>query len=518
MQYANLYHRLGLTEGDIILIILKHSPDLYYSFLGAMLAECIPSYLAYPTIKQIPEIYWKSQEKLFSRKSTKGLVAYNEYITEHHERIGALGIHVISPEDAQKSDSRELNPAISSSHTALLQHSSGTTGYKKGVALSHSAILSQVESYARKNKFQTGNKIVSWLPLYHDMGLIACFMLPVILGIPIISLDAFEWTGNPKLLFEVIDRLRCTHTWLPNFAFHHLSRTVPDNQAYDLSSMKAFINCSEPCKPETFELFLERFSSYGVSNETLQTCYAMAETVFAVTQTEPGKYPEVINADLDELTMNQLVLPSIDNEAAIRFLSVGTPIDGLSVKITDQDDHILPDGNVGEIAISGHCLFDGYYQLETETREKIRDDWYFSGDLGFIKEGELFITGRKKDIIIINGRNFYAHDIESAANSVHGIKPGRNVAVGIYNDQTGSEEVILIAETSITDKNELKKVNRGVKQQIISELNLMIKSVAFFPPGWLVKTSSGKISRKENTRKYIEHLGNNNPERLVYET
>jgi acyl-CoA synthetase (AMP-forming)/AMP-acid ligase II len=320
--------------------------------------------------------------------------------------------------------------------------------------------------------------IASWLPLYHDMGLIACFMLPLIADGVIVSLDAFEWVAKPEILLAEIQRARARFVWLPNFAFHHLVRTR-SGEACDLSSVRAFINCSEPCKPATFDEFA---AAFGVDAERLQTCYAMAETVFAVTQTRLGEPPRRILRD------------------GKAFLSCGPVIDGLELRILDGEGAALPPDRVGEIAVKGACLFSGYYKLENETKAAFAGDWYRTGDLGFVEGGELFVTGRIKDLIIVNGRNFYAHDIEAVVNAVAGIKPGRAVAVGRFSEVSQSEELLVIAEAEGTDAAPLRK---AVRDAIEAAAGLTGATVQIVPPGWLVKTTSGKISRSENLAKYL---------------
>lgn len=261
--------------------------------------------------------------------------------------------------------SRDFGPAaVQLEDVAFIQHSSGTTGLKKGVQLSYGAVAAQISSYAEKLVLADSSCIASWLPLYHDMGLIACFILPLTLGVPVVSLDAFEWVTRPALLFEAIEEHRCTHVWLPNFAFHHLCRTVDPAHGYALGGVQAFIDCSEPCKAETFDLFVETFGSCGVTREQLQCCYAMAETVFAVTQT----------------TLGQRVQEYQAGKPSRRVLSCGKIISGLDVKIVDRQDVALAPGEVGEIAVRGSFLFTGYFKNEDE---RLSGGWYRTGDTGF---------------------------------------------------------------------------------------------------------------------------------------
>jgi fatty-acyl-CoA synthase len=175
--------------------------------------------------------------------------------------------------------------------------------------------------------------------------------------------------------------------------------------------------------------------------------------------------------------------------------------------VVDDKRNELPEGCVGEIAITGDCLFSGYFRLPDETNKVLQDSWYYSGDLGFMHKGELYISGRKKDLIIVHGKNYYTHDIEYVANKAGGFKPGRAVAIGVYFDNVGSEEVILIAETEETGLEKLKQAKRVIKMRISKELNLVIKDVHLVPLKWLIKTTSGKISRKENKEKYMKENG-----------
>jgi acyl-CoA synthetase (AMP-forming)/AMP-acid ligase II len=230
----------------------------------------------------------------------------------------------------------------------------------------------------------------------------------------------------------------------------------------------------------------------------------MAETVFAVTQTKPGDLPRILHVNAHVLqTQNRA---DITNDAANsqRMLSVGRPIAGLLVRIVDHKRRPLPEGQVGEIAISGSCLFSGYYKLPAETERKLCDEWYFTGDLGFLHEGELYVTGRKNDLIIVHGRNFYAHELEYIVNQTPGVHPGRNVAVGWFRPDFGTEEVVVIAESDQVGQS--TQLTRAIKGALLTQAGLQVFDVLVAPPGWLVKTTSGKISRDENLKKYLSTL------------
>jgi len=506
LQFASFYRQNGAINGDIVCIILKHHPDIYPAFIGAMLAGAVPSFLPFPTPKQDKESYWSTHEKVFARTNAKLIVTYAELKEQIESRIVNLGASILDHADAHGVEPIMIgrNDLPPSSQLALLQHSSGTTGLKKGVMLTYDAITRQLTSYqqALNITHDTDVKIATWLPLYHDMGLIACFMLPFFSGYHILSIDAFDWTARPAKLFEIVETGRATHMWLPNFAFNHLVRAVPRRASHDLSSLQAIIDCSEPCKQESFDKFIERFSAFGVERTALQTCYAMAESVFAVSQSDTGKIPRSLWIDAPELRSSGVVriLNEPDAKAdAIRVLSSGPPLDGIEIAIL-KDGAFMPDGRTGEVLLRGSFMFSGYFNDEETSKNSYHEQWYKTGDVGFMLDGEIYITGRLKDIIIVNGKNIHAHDIEETVNQVSGIKPGRAVAFGMYDEVVGSEKLIIVAERD--GAHEDQEIITSLNSAITANFGITPSDIRLVAEGWLVKTTSGKIGRGENMTKY----------------
>jgi len=326
------------------------------------------------------------------------------------------------------------------------------------------------------------------------------------LGIEIVSLDAFEWTSRPYLLLEAIEAKAATHVWLPNFAFNHIVRATPRNRRYDLSSLQAMINCSEPCKPATFSAFLDRFRDEGVDAQKLQVCYAMAETVFAVTNTASRQPVREIVIDRSALYSEGLVRVPERGGAAVSLLSNGQPIQGVEVRIL-REGQFVSDGLVGEICVRAKFLFSGYFTDSEATENAMIEDWYRTGDLGFVCQGHLYVTGRLKDLIIVNGRNYYAHDIEEIANGVRGLKPGRAVAFGVYVPSNGSEQIVVVAEREARAYG-CQELTEALSAALSQAFGIVAGDIRVVEPGWLVKTTSGKISRAGNALKYV---GERNP-------
>ncbi len=505
--FARHYRQIGIGPGDIVLLVLHHTADAAPAFLGAMLLGALPSFMAPLTVKQDPLHYWQGMGQLLARVGGRLLLTFAAYREHAEAALPDLTVPVLAVEDVTGWDDPDaIAEPVSAAAPAFLQHSSGTTGQKKGVVLSHRAVLRQIDSYAETLGLGAADVVACWLPLYHDMGLNACLMPALVKGVPMVAMDPLTWVLRPSLLLDAVERLRCTLLWQPNFAFHHLIRALPEGRRWDLSSLRAVINCSEPCKPATFDLFRTAVSRHGLRADALQVSYAMAENVFAVTQTEPGRPVRIDAVDRAALAAESRALPADDGENTLSFLSCGRPIAGVRLRILGAQAKDLPERHVGEIAIASDHLFQGYFRQPDETARKLRNGWYHSGDLGYLADGELYVTGRKDDLLIIYGRNHYAHDIEFVVNQVDGVCPGRCVALGIDNPDSGSQEVVVVVESDAAAEpgNDLaaKTLARAVKQRVLAQSGLMVAAVRVVPRGWLIKTSSGKISRTENLRRH----------------
>jgi fatty-acyl-CoA synthase len=514
-KYARRYQELGLGSTDNVILVLQHCPDLLYAFVGALLNGSIPTILPFPSTKQDKHSYWHALKEVFGRVKTRAIITYPENAAELRSCIESNAIAVLTPEEVRRpgvsSTKKNIDWALTSpDQIAFLQHTSGTTGLKKSIALSNRAVLNQIESYASVLNLAETDVIVSWLPLYHDMGLIACFILPLLRGISVVMMDPFEWVYQPAMLFEAIEKYQGSLVWLPNFSFHHLAATVDPAAPHDLASLRGIISCSEPCKPAAFRQFQATFKSLEIRPALLQTCYAMAENVFAVTQSKLGQVVRVLGIDQDAYANNRVEVQN-DPKKAIELLSVGTPVPGVSIKIVDRERREAPENVIGEVAICGCSLFSGYYQLPKVTDQVLREGWYYTGDLGFLADGELYITGRIKELIIVNGKNYYPHDIEAIVNRAPQVKKGRVVALGLHNEEIGSEEIIVIAETVVPESIARQAVKNQIKTQLMSDMSLYVKDVYLVPVGWIVKTTSGKVSRAENKNKYLREIAMDRP-------
>jgi len=518
--YAQGLERAGLQPGEVVILILQHGEALLHAFFGAVLCGAIPSIMPFLTEKLTPEKYRQDLAALISVTQPAAILTYPEFADEARAAIHSAEPTseptsvraVLVSSDIQPVEAIDvaLLPGLQCSpdDIVLLQHSSGTTGLQKGVALSHRAVFHQLEHYARAIQLNSeSDVVVSWLPLYHDMGLIAGFLMPILTRTPLALMSPFDWVRAPAKLLQAVSRYKGTLSWLPNFAFNfcaHAGR-IRDRDLreanVDLSSWRAVINCSEPMHYHSHQMFAERFAPYGLRPEALATCYAMAENVFAVTQ--GGIDAPVMVDEVDEraLSVERRATPVV---GGLKLLSCGPALPNVRVRVLDEQRVELPERYIGEIALQSDCLLTGYFHRPDLTEQAFYDGWYLTGDLGYIVNGEVFITGRKKDLIIVGGKNVYPQDLERLAGEVPGIHTGRVVAFGIYDDDSGTEEVVVVAEAESED--ERQRLGDAVRQRITRGTDITLRYAHIVGPKWLIKTSSGKIARAANRDKYLAEI------------
>ena len=513
--YVKTYAKNGIQPGDVVLLILQHGIDLLYAYYGAILHGAIPSIMPFLTEKLLPERYRADLAALVSVTQPTAIVTYRDFEAEIRAALkpGEDSVKALIVSDKVE---EACLPDFDSfgglrrkpEDIVLLQHSSGTTGLQKGVALSHQAVINQLTDYGNAIHLRDSDVFVSWLPLYHDMGLIACWLMPVLLGYPLVIMSPFEWIRAPYRLLQAVSRYKGTLSWLPNFAYNFCAQKIRDRdlEGLELSSWRAISNCSEPMRWESQNAFQERFQSLGLRSDAMTTCYAMAENVFAVTQggiDSPAVFEDI---DRDSLQIEKLARLSVPGKPSIRMLGAGKSIPNTSVSILDNKGHTLPDRHVGEVALKSNCMLIGYYHRPDANEKAFINGWYLTGDYGYLVQGELYITGRKKDLIIVGGKNIFPQDLELLAYEVPGVHAGRASAFGVFNETTGTEDVVLVAEVETTDQLEQQKIADGVRAAVTRGSAVALRYVHLVGKHWLVKTSSGKTARSANREKFLKEM------------
>ena len=492
---SHLKH-LGVGHGDIILIFGQYGADMLLAFFAGQLLGAVPAFMPAPTARQDGALWACTHRELIQRLKPRFVLTVRE--AEHLVRLLDAPSVMVLDEVARPAGEYvgpELAHECSIDDIAFLQHSSGTTGLKKGVVVTYRQLRNQVDSYSAAVGLQPGHRVVSWLPIYHDMGLIAATLMPFSLALPVTWLETMSWLAAPQSFMDELAVAPGAVAWLPNFAFSYLAQRCRKPIGQDaLRGVHAIINCSEACKAVDMERFRTRFSPAGLPEEAVQVCYAMAEYVFAVTQTprRPGSGTQTLRIDKEAFDTEGRVLPV--DAAGLDVVCVGRPINGVQIRIMPERDET----DVGEVELTGPALCSGYYLNDAVTREKFVNGWYRSGDLGFIVEGRLYISGRKDDRLIVRGRNLYAHDIEAVVTSTGQIRAGRCVALGI-DDANGTQQLVVIGERS--DSTDGRSVAL-ISERVFEMTGISPTEVLLVEPNTLIKTSSGKISRSQNAQRY----------------
>jgi acyl-CoA synthetase (AMP-forming)/AMP-acid ligase II/acyl carrier protein len=513
--WAARFQAAAPQPGAVVFLVLRHGMDAYAAFLGAMRAGLTPAFLPPPSPKQDPALFWNAKRALFARTRPAAAVvgeADAGALAQASEPVACPLIVAEAP--ARLGNVAALcDPAPEA--PALLQHSSGTTGLKKAVRLSFSQVDRHAGMVAAPLGFGPDDVVASWLPLYHDMGLMAAFLIPLTLGASVVALDPFAWTADPASLLRAVERHRATLCWMPNFAFAHLVRTRDPAARHDLSSLRALIDCSEPCRPETVDAFCAAFAADGITPEKIACSYGMAEAVFACTQTLPGQAPRRLTVDAARLERADEIAKAWPGGRAHSFLSCGPPLPGVDLRIAPRPGAATPTRGVpvGEIEVASAVLFDGYHHGGDAPVDPPRDGWRKTGDVGFLHEGELFVCGRTLERLIVHGRTVFAGDVEAAVSEVPGVKPGRAVALGVHDEAAGGEEayVMLEADGPLPDPADRETLARAVRRAVADRLDLALKGVEIGPPGWLAKSTSGKMSRADNLVKLQRLLAQGAP-------
>lgn len=489
-----------LRDGpDRVVPVFGHMQvSMMAAWIGAIRAGKLPTFLSYPNHKIRIEDYRQKLQNYIDRLGSRRFVGLpgdpvpaEQLLTPADLSRGRSGADAARP--LRRADDDPL----------FLQCSSGSTGMQKVVAVTARQLVAQLDGYRRAIDLDPGrDRIVSWLPLYHDMGLIAGFVLPLLTGTPLVLLDTFEWAANPALLLHAIAAERATLCWLPNFAFQLLARI---EAAHDLRSMRAFVNCSEPVSRRAFRAFCAR---HGVAPRQLAVSYGLAENVFAVSQTPISRPPRVLIVDRASYQRGLIEVRGVtgvldgaldepdppDAAATCEIVSCGPIIPGVQTCLEVDKGH-----DIGEILVRGPTTVPGYFE---GPRVQDADGWFPTGDLGFVHDGELHVCGRKNDIIIHRGKNVFPQDIEEIASADPDVHDGRVVAIGWHDPGAGSEEVFVLFEPSgFLGLDGRAKVRARLKRRIGELLDVDASAIAV-PRRWLRKTSSGKIARRPNLEHY----------------
>ncbi|CAN7485307.1 AMP-binding protein [Caballeronia sp. LjRoot29] len=391
---------------------------------------------------------------------------------------------------------------------ALLQYTSGSTGNPKGVMLTHANLLANIRAMGQKMQVDANDVLVSWLPLYHDMGLIGAWFAPMYFGITLVVMSPLTFLARPERWLRAIDRYRGTITAAPNFAYERCARHLDeaDLDGLDLSSLRFSFCGAEPVSPDTMRAFAARFKSYGFDEHALTSVYGLAENTLGLTFPPPGRGLRIDQIQREPLGATQTALPAMSGDHFIELVGCGQPLAGTESRIVDAYGLELPERRVGRVEFRGTSATSGYYRNPEQTARLIHDGWLDTGDLGYFADGELFITGRTKDMIIRGGRHFFPQELEDAIGRMPGIRSNCVAVCGSTDPLSGTERVVILAETAETDSTVRTQLVAHINAVTIALLSAPAEQVSLVPPLSILKTPSGKI-RHAATLELLQRSG-----------
>ncbi|TAM48727.1 MAG: fatty acyl-AMP ligase [Acidobacteria bacterium] len=492
----------GVAAGDRIAIVLPTSPAFLDAYFGALLAGAVPVPL-YPPLRlgRLPE-YHAATAAMMAAVGARVVVAdvrtralLGRAVELARPPLGCLRAEQLAAGDPAPP------AAVRPDDLALVQFSSGSTTDPKPVALTHANLMAQLAALAvllppEEGAPQMG---VSWLPLYHDMGLIGCLLLAVYVPGPLVLIPPENFLARPALWLRAIARHRATVSVAPNFGYEVAARRVRDAElaGCDLACWRLAVCGAEPVSAAALERFARRFARFGFDRRALRPVYGLSEAALAVTFTPPGRGPTALGVDPVRLAAAG---EAVAGERAI--VSVGTPIPGAEVEVRGEDGRERPERRVGRIVVRGPSVMTGYFGRPDATAAALADGFLDTGDLGFVAGGELYVCGRAKDLIVIRGANHAPQEFEDCLAGVKGVRAGCAVALGFVPDGDGAEALLVLAERA-RDAAPDDGIAERIRSAVLEHTGIRPYTVRLLEPGTLPRTSSGKMRRGEALRRFL---------------
>jgi len=496
-----------LQPGAAVAIMLPTGVDYFYSFFGVLLAGGVPVPIYPPARASQIEEHLRRHAGILSNALVDTLitVAQAKPIALLLKPLVRTLKNVVTPTELSRPSPAAIVHRVKSQDIAMLQYTSGSTGNPKGVILTHANLLTNIRAMGRALRVTPDDVFVSWLPLYHDMGLIGAWMGSLIYGFKYPVMSPLTFLARPARWLWSIHRHRGTLSGGPNFCYELAMRKVEDAdvEGLDLSSWRFAFNGAEPVSPDTMAAFSKRFARYGFKAEAMTPVYGLAEATLGVSFTQPGRGPKVDRVDRESFTNGGRAIPvSGPGASALSFVACGRPLPDHQVRIVDASDRELAERQEGHIQFSGPSITSGYYRNPEATRELLHGEWIDTGDYGYVAEGEVYITGRVKDTIIRAGRNIYPYELEEAVGALQGIRKGCVAVFGAKDAHSGTERVVVLAETRVIDAAERDRLRAQIDALAVPLIGMPADEIVFAPPHSVLKTSSGKIRRAASRTAY----------------
>jgi acyl-CoA synthetase (AMP-forming)/AMP-acid ligase II len=490
---AGLQSRGGVP-GERVAVVCQGLRAQVTAFFGTIIAGLHPTILPTPISRRRLEGFVRHTSQIV-RVAQPRFILVDEPVKE-------VGDPLLDAADLQgradvvRFDELPIDPELLEPYAAdpdsiaVIQFTSGSTSAPRGVILTHRSVTANVHAIVEQLEVGPDDVGGGWLPLYHDMGLIGNLLGATARSIGLVLTTPFNFLRRPRRWIEIMERQRITITAGPNVSYRHLlERGEPEGK--DLGAWRVAIIGAEPIDPELLDEFSESFGKVGFPKSAFMPAYGLAEVGLIVTGIPATGVYDSIEVDRSILEEEGRVVPATESRTRVRIVGVGTPVRETTVRIVDEEGRERPDGRVGEITISGASLMQGYFNDAEATASALRDGWLYTGDLGYMQDGQLYVTGRKKELIIFQGRNYYPQDIERAIQSIEIVRPGSVVAFGTRHGN--SEGVVIVAAPK--DARNTEGIEAGVREVVADRLNLPVLDVILMESGRIPRTTSGKLCR-----------------------
>ena len=497
----------GLEAGQTVAIMLPSGLEYFFSFLGVLIAGGIPVPIYPPMRMSQMEEHVGRHAKILDNAQTSVLITFDQVkpVARLLRAQVATLRHISTVGELKRTGGNVIAAPVKAEDIAFIQYTSGSTGSPKGVVLTHQNILANIRAMDRALEATTSDVFVSWLPLYHDMGLIGAWMGSLYVGFTLVLMSPLSFLGRPVRWLEAIHKHRGTVSGGPNFGFELCLQRIEDTEleGLDLSCWRLAFNGAEPVSADTMRRFHARFADHGLPESALAPVYGLAEVTLGLGFPPAGRGLLVDRVQREPLALEGRAVPAADDDDnALEVVACGQPMPGYQARVVDAAGRELPERHQGRLEFKGPSTTSGYYRNPEATATLFDGDWVDSGDLAYIAGGDIFITSREKDMIIRGGRNIYPYELEDAAGDLDGIRKGC-VAVFAGKDQrTGTERLVVVAETRETDPQRRDALVDRINELAVSVIGMPTDDVVLAAPRTVLKTSSGKIRRSATAELY----------------
>ncbi|MBF0287838.1 MAG: AMP-binding protein [SAR324 cluster bacterium] len=496
---AGLQHN-GIEAGEPVAIMLPTEKNYFFSFFGILLAGGIPVPLYPPARLNQIEDHLKRQCSILNNCRAPLLITIPEakrYVQLLKTQVDTLK-DIVTVSDLSYGTDSFVPLNGDEQDLAFLQYTSGSTGMPKGVALTHANLIACVRTMGQSLQVNGDDVVVSWLPLYHDMGLIGAWLGSLYHGILLIIMSPLAFLRRPQRWLWAIHQYRGTISVAPNFAYEMCLKRINADllEGLDLTSWRVAMNGAEPVSPKTISHFSEKYARYGFKKEIMMPVYGLAECSLGLAFPPVGRMPVIDRIKREPFLQSGQAIPEKEDVAnVLEFVACGHALPAHDIRLLDKAGREVPERQVGKLQFRGPSATAGYYRNPEQTQNLLDGDWLNSGDLAYMADGDLFITGRNKDVIIRAGRNIYPHELEEAVGNVPGVRLGNVAVFGSKDESTGTEKLVVLAETKLKQPEALNQIKAKINSLGVDLLGSPPDDVVLLGPGVMLKTSSGKIRR-----------------------